>query len=81
SLSYDGMTSWQAFSSKFSRYALLQEWSDSESNDQLCFCLEGKAIVLRFCQGCIDKEAGQYACNMRPRTLDAAIQSIKWKFM
>ncbi|XP_055959101.1 uncharacterized protein LOC130014232, partial [Patella vulgata] len=43
SLSYDGMTSWQAFSNKFTRYALLQEWGDSESKDQLCFCLKGKA--------------------------------------
>ena len=35
-------------------------------------------MIVRFCQGCYDKEAGQSACNARPRTLDKAIDHIRW---
>lgn len=43
SFKYDGSTSWQAFYTKFSRYAETKAWSLKECKDQLCFCLEGKA--------------------------------------
>ena len=34
--------------------------------------------VARFCQGCHDKEAGQSACNSRPRTMEQALDHIRW---
>ena len=37
-----------------------------------------KQIVLRFCQGCNDREAGQYAINTQPVNLEAAIDSVRW---
>ena len=37
-----------------------------------------KQMIVRFCQGCYDKEAGQSACNARPLTLDKAIDHIRW---
>ena len=32
-----------------------------------------RQIILRFCQGCLDKEAGHHAFNKRPITLDEAV--------
>lgn len=39
-----------------------------------------KLAVTRFCQGCIDKAAGQavIASPQRPNTMDSAIQAIRW---
>ena len=37
-----------------------------------------KQAVVRFCQGCHDKEAGQSACNSRPRTMEQALDHIRW---
>ena len=37
-----------------------------------------KQAVVRFCQGCYDKEAGQSACNLRPKSLDKALDHIRW---
>ena len=37
-----------------------------------------KQVVLRFCQGCSDREAGQYAINTRPSSIEAAIDNVKW---
>ena len=34
-------------------------------------------IVLKFCQGCNDKEAGLYTVHMRPESLENAVDSIK----
>lgn len=34
--------------------------------------------IVRFCQGCHDKEAGQSACNSRPRTMEQALDHIRW---
>ena len=34
--------------------------------------------VVKFCQGCIDKEAGHAACNARPKTMDKAKDHIRW---
>ena len=33
---------------------------------------------LRFCQGCLDKEAGHHAFNKRPVTLDEAVEAALW---
>lgn len=42
-LKYDGISNWQAFCAKFSRYTEVSGWSTHECRDQLCWCLEGKA--------------------------------------
>ena len=34
--------------------------------------------VLRFCQGAVDKEAGSYASNIRPKNIKEAIDKIRW---
>lgn len=34
--------------------------------------------VWGFCQGCCDKEAGQNAAMSRPRSMEEAIDKIKW---
>ncbi|KAK6181973.1 hypothetical protein SNE40_009748 [Patella caerulea] len=62
----------------------LSDWSDrvlTVANKALSDCTEthiSMQVVLKFCQGCFDKEAGQYACNMRPPNIESAIQSVKW---
>ncbi|XP_071151702.1 uncharacterized protein [Mytilus edulis] len=42
-IKYDGTGNWQAFFTKFARYAEVCEWGPQECKDQLCWCLEGKA--------------------------------------
>ncbi|VDI13841.1 Hypothetical predicted protein, partial [Mytilus galloprovincialis] len=42
-IKYDGKGNWQAFFTKFARYAEVCEWGPQECKDQLCWCLEGKA--------------------------------------
>ncbi|CAC5419542.1 unnamed protein product [Mytilus coruscus] len=37
-----------------------------------------KQAILRFCQGCTDRDAGQHACNARPISMEAAADTIKW---
>ena len=34
--------------------------------------------VVRFCQGYHDKESGQSACNSMPRTMEQALDHIRW---
>ena len=34
--------------------------------------------ILRFCHGCYDKDAGEKAANSRPKTLEQAIDQVKW---
>lgn len=34
--------------------------------------------ILRLCQGAADKEAGSYASNVRPQTMEDAIDKIRW---
>ena len=34
--------------------------------------------IMRFCQGCRDKESGQWAMNMRPSTLEKAVNLVQW---
>lgn len=34
--------------------------------------------VWRFCQGCCDKEAGQHAAMSRPKSMEEAIDKVKW---
>ncbi|KAH3797518.1 hypothetical protein DPMN_151099 [Dreissena polymorpha] len=42
-LIYDGRGSWQAFMTKFEKYAGIFEWEDREKRDYLCLCLTDKA--------------------------------------
>ena len=63
---------------------LLEDWADR------ILTLAGKTFkhlpekhmiqqaVVRFCQGCCDKVAGQSACNSRPRTMEQALKHIRW---
>lgn len=37
-----------------------------------------RQVVMRFCQGSADKEAGQHALNSRPRTVEEAVDLVKW---
>ena len=37
-----------------------------------------KQVVMRFCQGSSDKDAGQHALNSRPQTIEQAIEEFKW---
>ena len=37
-----------------------------------------KELVIKFCQGCNDKEAGLYALNKRCTTLEEAINHVQW---
>ena len=37
-----------------------------------------KQVVMRFCQGSSDKDAGQHALNSRPQTIERAIEDFKW---
>lgn len=34
--------------------------------------------ILRLCQGASDKEAGSYASNVRPQTMEDAVDMIRW---
>ncbi|KAH3705312.1 hypothetical protein DPMN_080380 [Dreissena polymorpha] len=44
SLLFDGCSNWLMFKRKFERYARVQDWSDEECGDCLCWCLTGKAV-------------------------------------
>jgi len=35
-------------------------------------------VVVKFCQGSADKEAGSYASNIRPQNIDEAIDKMRW---
>lgn len=37
-----------------------------------------KQAILRFCHGCINKEAGEQAANARPTTMEMAVDKVKW---
>jgi len=37
-----------------------------------------KQAALKFCQGLQDREAGQYAINQRPMTVEKALDQVKW---
>lgn len=34
--------------------------------------------VWRFCQGCCDEEAGQHAAISRPKSMEEAVNKVKW---
>jgi hypothetical protein len=34
--------------------------------------------VVRFCQGAADKEAGSYASNIRPKSIEKANDKMRW---
>ena len=34
--------------------------------------------IIRFCMGCLDREAGQHACIQQPKTFDEAMDKIEW---
>ena len=33
---------------------------------------------MRFCQGCLDKEAGHYALTARPTDMEDAVNKVRW---
>ena len=37
-----------------------------------------KQAILRFCQGCRDKQAGHYAVNQRPSSMEVAVDRVQW---
>ena len=37
-----------------------------------------RQVTMRFCQGCLDKDAGHFAFNKRPATLEEAIEATLW---
>ena len=37
-----------------------------------------KQGVLKFCQGCTEREAGLYALNMRPKSVEIAVDLVTW---
>ncbi|KAH3724157.1 hypothetical protein DPMN_049967 [Dreissena polymorpha] len=43
SLTYDGKGSWQAFLTKFGKFASIFEWTEEEKRDYLCLCLTDRA--------------------------------------
>ena len=42
-LMYDGVRSWEAFVTKFLKYANARGWNQQERFENICWCLEGKA--------------------------------------
>ncbi|KAH3863205.1 hypothetical protein DPMN_026185 [Dreissena polymorpha] len=44
SMLFDGCSNWLLFKRKFERYARVQDWSDEECGDCLCWCVTGKAV-------------------------------------
>lgn len=62
----------------------LEEWADRVltlatpafrdfSDERYC----RQEAISKFCQGCVDKEAGKHACLERPRTMDRALNLVK----
>ena len=39
------------------------------------YCTE--EVISRFCQGCLDKEAGKHACLIRPKSMQGAIDLVR----
>ncbi|XP_071501339.1 uncharacterized protein [Diadema antillarum] len=37
-----------------------------------------RQAVLRFCQGCREREAGLFALNLKPSTVEAAVELVTW---
>ncbi|XP_063954859.1 uncharacterized protein LOC135153918 [Lytechinus pictus] len=155
SISYDGRGSWMAFIQKFNKFADNAQWTTAQRQDNLCWCLQGRAseafaavtqrdpgidyfdllgkldrrfgarelpetsqiefqyaqqksdedtvewadrvshlamrgfpelpdnfleqqCIMRFCQGCRNKDAGQWALNMKPSSLEEAVGIVQW---
>ena len=36
-------------------------------------------VITKLCQGCVDKYAGSVAASFRPKTVDEALERIKWQ--
>jgi hypothetical protein len=37
-----------------------------------------KQVVIKLCQGCIDKNIGSVAASFQPKTVEGALERIKW---
>ncbi len=63
---------------------LLEDWADrvlslaTRAFRELPETHMYQQAVVRFCQGAADKEAGSYASNTRPSTMDDAIDKMRW---
>ena len=62
----------------------LRDWADRVANiarrafPGIAESQVSRQIILRFCQGCLDKEAGLFAYNKRPTTMDEAVETARW---
>jgi hypothetical protein len=62
----------------------LEDWSDSVLS-LATTAFQGlpddsmySAAIVKFCQGILDKDAGQYAANLRSKSMEDAMDSVKW---
>jgi hypothetical protein len=62
----------------------LEDWSDSVLS-LATTAFQGlpddsmySAAIVRFCQGILDKDAGQYAANLRLKSMEDAMDAVKW---
>jgi hypothetical protein len=62
----------------------LEDWSDrilTLATKAFQDCSEhylNKQCVLRFCQGLVDKDAAEHACNRDSETMEAALNVVQW---
>ena len=71
-------------SSRQSSDEILDDWADRVMNlatmafrnlpDDYMY----QQAILRFCHGCVDKDAGEGVANTRPNTMEDAIDRVKW---
>ena len=62
----------------------LRDWADriltlaAKAYKDLSEARIRRHAIIRFCMGCLDREAGQHACIQQPKTFDEAMDKIEW---
>ena len=62
----------------------LEDWADrvltlaSKAFKELPEKHSNQQAVIRFCQGLLDKEAGQHVCTLKPCSVEDAIDKVRW---
>ncbi len=61
----------------------LDEWADRrltgfEATKELSEQFMAQQAILRFCHGAANREAGEQVANMRPNSMDGALDKMKW---
>ena len=62
----------------------LDGWADrvltlaSSAFKQLPEDYTSQQVIIKFCHGCLDREAGEHVANMRPSSIDEALDRVKW---